>query len=257
MWHQWFNRTPATLVITDDAVLLRESGGDTVLVDQAPDLPEIEQCLRQHREKLKGKRLTLVLAGSWVRMLVLPWQDHLHRREDWEAIGQRALQKVSVNDSEHWFCRVSLMKYGKPVLVMGIYEKLHQLLMTLAAELKFEWKQIKPLNTLLLNKYTDVEKLIVAEPGLVTIMQLAHDGLEEVQLLKPPVGQELSGIQQYLARVQILSRRTNQLAKAKVIVSAALKQDWSELTTEQANIAVIQGRGELVSHAHWVVEQSV
>ncbi len=256
MWRQWFKQTMVTLVIADDGVVLKDGQRETVLVTQQPSLSEVEHSIRQYRSKLKGKRVKLVLAGSWVSVMVLPWQDHLSRRDDWEALGVQALQKACNNTSENWVCRVALAEYGRPVLVMGISEKFHQLLMTLANDLSFDWKQIKPLNTVLLNKHTGVGKLVVAEPGLITMMQLERESLVGVSVLKPPLGQELVGLQQHLVRLNMLGQQTHQRAKTHVIVSAALPQNWSALQEEQANLVVIKDRGGWNSHAQWIAHLS-
>ena len=258
MWRPWSNKTLATLVLTDDMLLLKESNGmNRVLVDQAIDLPLLERAIRQNNNKLKGKQLTLKMAGMWSRTLLLPWQEHVFHLEDWEAIARNALQKNSAVDVKHWFCRVTFQKYGEPVIAIGIPEALYQLLIKLSDELQFEWEAIKPLTIWMMNKYENTDKLIVAEPGLVTVMNRDRRKITGVQLLKPPAGQERIGIEQYLARNLMVNTTNRQPLKTTIIASNALEQDWSALKSLNANIDVIHSRNALTSHAHWVAQKCV
>ncbi|XZG71378.1 hypothetical protein ACTSKR_05820 [Chitinibacteraceae bacterium HSL-7] len=93
-----------------DAVILR-------LQQLLTDLP---------KGRFKQDRLELMLGSAFCRYAVLPWQDNLHKDEDWRGYAAVLMSQQFGVSVESWRIRVAPAGYGQPRLAAAVDEGFYQ-----------------------------------------------------------------------------------------------------------------------------------
>ena len=69
-------------------------------------------------------RATVLLGFPHVHYLMLPWQDGMHRMEDWQAFAETAFSQQADLDPTHWHVHVARHDFGQACLAVAISREL-------------------------------------------------------------------------------------------------------------------------------------
>lgn len=103
--------------------------------------------------KLSGHRLNLVVANSWVRYLILPWQEHVYAHKDWLALATNRMRERYGAKAADWDVKVSMQGYRQPVVAAAIDRPLAEGLDRLADIRHWHLQLIQPAFVALVNRY--------------------------------------------------------------------------------------------------------
>ena len=152
-------RKKQTLVLSPDALLLNDGRqACSALLSREEDSQHIDfdilsAALPAEMQKLAGKPVDIILANSWVRYLIIPWQPHLFSRADWQAVAERKFREVYGNSSSHWNIVLSMQGYGKPLVAAAVDREVCEGLERLALQQHWQLDHITPAFSALTQRY--------------------------------------------------------------------------------------------------------
>lgn len=247
------------LAIAEDGVALREGAGAARVLStsrQKLDVQSVVGVLQAHRQLLTGQSVSLVLANTFVRLIVLPWQPGLFSRNDWNALANHAFREQYGAAADQWKVKVSLRGFGESVVATAIDQDLYDGLLHSAKQLGFEWQSIEPVAMRLLNqaKREHLATLIV-EPQHLTLCEKFRSQFTRFSAMSPPAGQEAKHAAQMIARWQLQLPSTLQLSPSVIYVSGKLKESWtqeSQQMHDKLNLTLVIANQKHQAHASWL-----
>lgn len=247
------------LAIAEDGVALREAGGairELSTSNQKLDGQSIVEVLQAHRQLLKGQAVSLVMASAFVRLIVLPWQQGLSSRSDWNALASHAFREQYGAAADQWQVKVSLRGFGESVVATAMDQDIYDRLLSSAKQLGFEWRSIEPVAMRMLNqaKREHLATLIV-EPQHLMLCETAKSQFTRFSAMSPPTGQEAKHAAQMMARWQLQQSSGLQLSATAVYVSGKLKESWKQENQQmhdQLNVTLVMPKQTHQTHASWL-----
>jgi Fimbrial assembly protein (PilN) len=202
VWLPWSKTS--TLALSSTGIALSIRGEKPQLLTDATfeckDANQLTEILAQSESSLKKQSVNVVLSNTFVRYLVLPWQDAVLTQADWQAIAQHEFRKQFGATANDWLVRVNLGKHGQTVLAAAIDNKLYAQLQTSAEQLGFNVCVIEPLLMRVFNQHNPNSWVLVAEPQRLLLCQIRDDEWQQVVVDSPPAGQEYQHAEQLIQR---------------------------------------------------------
>lgn len=239
---------PSCLSLSAQGIALRLGNQvPQLLSDQAVvghDDSALAKVLEQQATLLKHQTIEVVLSNALVRYCVLPWQNGIYRREDWEAIAQHAFRKDFGSEANEWVVTLSLAAYQAPVLAGAIDQSLLLQLQTLSKQIGFTLAGVTPLLAKLEAKQTasSTQWLCAAEPQRIVLLQKNKEGYQQVLVDSPPTNAESMHLQQLVSRALLQTQQASaamgQVSKPLVYVSNALKTSWDDTVASSCKLAM-------------------
>lgn len=251
-----------TLAIAHDGIALRTGGEKPQMLTEAgfqwrAETPLLS-LLSQHENSLKNQPIKVVLSNTFVRYLVLPWQDAVFAKADWQAIAQHAFRQQFGAQAGDWRVSVHFQQYGQTVLAAAMNDDVYMQLEAAATALKFNMVRVAPLLMTLLNAHSADAKAIdwaltgwvlVAEPQRLLLCQINQGEWQQVLVDSPPAGQEYQHAEQLIQRAMLTALPTP-ATKVASYVSASLSKSWQEnIGSRQKMIMPVSGAKP---HAAWM-----
>jgi hypothetical protein len=222
----------ATLAVCSSGVALSLHGEKPRLLTDATfewkDSNQLAQILAQSESTLKNQSVNVILSNTFVRYLVLPWQDGVLTQMDWQAIAQHAFRKQFGAAANDWLVRVSLEKYGQTVLAAAIDNSFYAQLQISAEALNFSIGAVEPLLMRVLNQNKPNTWALIAEPERLVLCQMQDSEWRQVLVDSPPAGQEFQHAEQLIQRSLLQLEASAQPSKIGSFVSKALSKIWQD-----------------------------
>lgn len=117
------------------------------------DFAALAALLPEPMQKLAGRKIKIILSNSWVRYLVVPWQQHVYAQKDWLALAQNLMRERYGARSADWDVQISMQGYRQPVLAAAIDRQLAEGLDRLAEQHRWQLQGIEPAFAALVNRY--------------------------------------------------------------------------------------------------------
>jgi hypothetical protein len=242
-----FNK-PYTLAISQQGIALRTAEGNQLLAPQWDGMEQLTELLAKHSAVLNQQTVNVVLSNTFVRYLVLPWQDNVVKESDWQAIAKHAFRQQFDAAANDWRVAVSFGGYGQTILAAAIDESLCTQLAVIAQQFDFKLGQILPLLTVL-DKPTDKDWAMLAEPQRITLCQLRDEQWQQILIDAPQAGKEYDAADKLIERSLLSVSPSEQPRKIATYVSPNLKAHWQEsIANRQQLIARASGQ----QHAQWM-----
>lgn len=255
MWRPW-SKKHVRLAIAPNSVALRDASGKIHLVanDAALDLTQnfkaLNTLLDGQRTLLAGQSVEVVLAHSFVRFLVLPWQQVM-REQDWQAIARHAFKKTFGNAAADWHIDVQLSGYKKPVVAAALDQATFVGLQQLADTYGFNIARIAPLaNDCVPQAQASQHWLMVAEPQRLLFVQCEAGAWQQIWVDAPPAGAEQQHAEQLVQRTLVQMPTQQRPARISVFVSAELQPHWQK--NAQSVLHVVNQINQQAPHAVWM-----
>lgn len=149
---------PERLMLGDESLTLHHRGKlhSQPLPFERPeqiDFDALAAALPTPMQKLAGRKLTIILANSWVRYLIVPWQEHVYAHKDWLALAQNRMRERYGPKSAAWDVQISMQGYRHPVVAVAIDKQLSEGLDRLAGQQRWQVQGIEPAFAVLVNQY--------------------------------------------------------------------------------------------------------
>ncbi|MFW5432775.1 MAG: hypothetical protein ACKE5Q_08325 [Methylophilaceae bacterium] len=248
-----------TLAIAEDGIALRE-GSSSVRVlstsSQELDNQSMVGVLHEHHTLLKGRSVNLVVANTFVRFIVLPWQSGVFSRNDWAALANHAFREQYGPVADYWKIKVNLRGFGESVVATAIDQDLYEGLLSSAKQLGFAWQSIEPVAMRLLNQAKrDYLATLIVEPQHLMLCETSQTQFKRFSVMSPPSGQEAAFASQMLARWQLQLPTTLQLNPSAIYVSGKLKESWPQENQnmhDKFNLTVVVAKQKHQTHASWL-----
>lgn len=230
MWLPWSKS--GTLALSGIGVAFGLRGEKPQLLTDADfqwkDTNQLADILARSKNALKNQTVKVILSNTFVRYLVLPWQDGVMTQTDWQAIAQHEFRRQFGAAASDWLVQVVLGKYGQTVLAVAIDNSLYTQLQTAAKQLSFNICAIEPLLMSVCNQNSSNAWVLVAEPQRLLLSQMQGGEWKQVFVDSPPPGQEYQHAEQLIQRSLMQSETTAQPSKIATYVSAALNKTWQD-----------------------------
>ncbi len=242
-----FNK-PYTLAISQQGIALRTTEGAQLLAPQWDGVEHLTELLAKHSSVFNQQTVNVVLSNTFVRYLVLPWQDNVVKESDWQAIAKHAFRQQFDAAANDWRVAVSFGGYGQTILAAAIDESLYAQLAASAQQLDFKLGTISPLLTVL-DKPVDKDWAMLAEPQRITLCQLRDGQWQQILIDAPQAGKEYDAADKLIQRSLLSIAPSEQPRKITTYVSPNLKAHWQEsIANRQQLITLATGQ----QHAQWM-----
>jgi GspL periplasmic domain len=255
-------RAPLTLAISQQDIALSIHDKNSMLASASEQRAEpsfIADALASNQNIFKNQSVNIVLSNVLVRYIVLPWQDKVIKRTDWQAIARNAFSANFGAVADTWRVQVYLSAIGNNVLVAAIDETLCAQLETSAQQIGFSILSLQPLLTSILGQNPH-ECMLVAEPQRLTLGIRQDGNWQQVMVDSPPAGQEFAHAEQLIARSFMHFNPHAPAQKIPTYVSAALCETWQQQQTAQAQntsrMQLIKLANRTGNHAQWLAKIS-
>lgn len=230
MWLPWSK--PGTLALSGVGIAFGLCGKKPQLLTDADfqwkDTNQLTDILAHSKNALKNQTVKVILSNTFVRYLVLPWQDGVMTQADWQAIAQHEFRKQFGTAAVDWLVQVALGRYGQTVLAAAIDNSLYTQLQAAAKQLSFNISAIEPLLMSVCNQNSSDTWVLVAEPQRLLLSQMHGGEWNQVIVDSPPAGQEYQHAEQLIQRSLLQLETTAQPSKIATYVSAALNKTWQD-----------------------------
>lgn len=253
MWHPWSKKN-LCLSIAPNGVALRDAAGKRHFLPSEQDLvnhfSSIDSLLEKQKHVLKQQRLEVVLAHSFVRFLVLPWQQ-VAREQDWQAIAQHALKKTFGNSATDWQVRLQFAGFQQPVVAAALDNETFSGLQQMAQRFEFTIERLKPLASQYhVPHLKSLDWLLYAEPQRLTLVRVQNGVWQQVWVDAPPAQFEQQHAEQLLQRSMLQFPQAQHTQRIAAVVSAELKNHWQKKSPELLHQINMLNQQE--PHAMWM-----
>lgn len=242
MWRLWSKKN-MRLAVATNGVALRDANGKVHQIacpehlDLTQDVKALNTLLESQRAFLAAQKVEVVLAHSFVRFLVLPWQQVM-RAQDWQAIARHAFKKTFGNAAADWQLDVRLSGYQKPVVAAAIDQATFAGLNNLAQSYDFQIAHIKPLANFCVPTSTSNQGwLMIAEPQRLLLIQHVSGIWQNSWVDAPPRGAEQQHAEQLVQRILVQQPSQQRPARVTTYVSAELQPDWQKNSSSILQLA--------------------
>jgi Cu/Ag efflux protein CusF len=247
------------LAISNTGIAFCQGGKHSQLLTDATfrwkDANQLAEILFYNKNIFKNKQVNVVLSNTFVRYLILPWQEEVLTQTEWQAIAQHAFRKAFGAIANDWLTRVHFAQYGQTVLVAAIDNSLYTQLQHSAAQIGFDLVALEPLLTCIFNQDNNNIWTLIAEPQRLMLCQIRNGEWMQIAVDSPPAGQEYQKGEQLIQRSFLQLDTVNQPSKITTYVSAALSQGWQDkIGSRQKLMTPFTG---VQAHALWMANLPV
>lgn len=149
---------PARLILGREALSLRrgrKSWSAPVSLERsgAVDFEALSAVMPEPMKKMSGKPIRLVLASSWLRYLILPWQANVYAHKDWLALAYNRLRGLYGHHALSWDVQICFQGYRHPVIVVASDTSLTKGLEQLADSYRWQISAAEPTFSAVVNRY--------------------------------------------------------------------------------------------------------
>jgi GspL periplasmic domain len=252
-------RAPLTLAISQHDIALSINDKNSLLASASEQHAEpsfIADTLVSNQNIFKNQSVNIVLSNVLVRYIVLPWQDKVVKKSDWQAIARNAFSTNFGAVANAWRVQVYLSAIGNNVLAAAIDESLCTQLETSAQQISFSIRSIQPLLIRILGQNPH-ECLLIAEPQRLTLGITQNGNWQQIMVDSPPAGQELAHAEQLIARSFVHANTQSVAQKIPTYVSAALCETWQQQTAlgqKTQPMQLIKLANRTGNHAQWLAK---
>lgn len=252
---------PISIGISADGAAVRLGSGKTILITQE-NIFNLDANTRfamfdAYQNELEKKQINIILSHHFVRFLVLPWQQGVYSRQDWEAIAKHRLKKIFGSLANDWEVEVAFSKFGGSVLVSAMNKDYLVKLNVLAQHVGFKLQFVSPLFEKL---KPHIEKwpapwLVIVEPERVLLAQYEQDICQCVTIESPPKGQEYKHAKQLLKRMLLKNNMNENSVKILTFVSPVLQNAWPAIAEDTLSQCLMANNRlfKKEHHATWMV----
>lgn len=232
--HQWFS--PSTVALAANGIAVRRPDHSIQQLSSSEATYASSEALLEALAKVSHfiaqGSVRFIVSHHFVRYLVLPWQEGVVQRSDWEAIAQHEFRKRFGAVAEDWRIRVSLHGYQQSVMACAIDQRLVDGLQNLALEHKWRISAIEPLLMSILDQHHGYARwLMVAEPERILLCEHHEGSWQSFSMLSPPLGEENTQAQQQIRR-SMQQSTTDSNTVIQAWVSPELNRQWASDTAQ-------------------------
>lgn len=253
----------STLAISNHGIAFKHADGQSqlftdsqfTLANIAPlNTDQLTEVLNAHASSLKHQQVQVRLSNTLTRYLVLPWQNEVFAKKDWQSIAQHEFRKQYGAAADTWRISVSFGNYGQTTIAAAMDESLFAQLEVSAKALNFTITSIQPLLMTLLNTTADPQRdwALIAEPERIMLCRAYNSEWQQIAIDSPPTGLEYQHAEQLINRNLLQVVTNEQPRKVNSYVSAALHKVW-EHTASQLQKTMLRSNSTQV-HALWIAE---
>ena len=223
---------PSTLAISHTGIAFCQGGKKTQLLTDTTfrwiDANQLAEILASNKDIVKNQQVNVVLSNTFVRYLILPWQDGVLTQADWQAIAQHAFRKAFGVIANDWLTHVHFSRYGQTVLAAAIDKSLYVQLQRSAKQIGFDLVALESLLTRVFNQDNKNSWTLIAEPQRLMLCQIRNGEWLQTVMDSPLAGQEYQKAEQLIQRSILQLETANQPSKVSTYVSASLSQGWQD-----------------------------
>jgi len=253
----------STLAISHHGIAFKHADGQSQLLTDseftwanvAPlNTAQLAEILNAHQSLLKHQQVRVLLSNTLIRYLVLPWQNEVFARNDWQSIVQHEFRKQYGVAADAWKVSVSFSNYGQSIIAAAMDESLFVQLEASARALNFNITSVQPLLMPLLNTSAEPPRdwVLVAEPERILLCRMHNTEWQQILIDSPPTGLEYQHAEQLINRNLLHVATNEQPSKVNSYVSAALHKAW-EHTNSKLQKTMLRSNSTR-AHALWMVE---
>lgn len=248
------------LSLANDGIALQENAGQAQLISQATydsagdGTAQFVDALATHAQLMKHQPISLVLSNALVRFVVLPWQENVHKRNDWEALANHAFRQQYGLVADDWQVQVDFSTFGQSVIATGVDKQLYLSLMQSAKDNGFKWHSIAPVMAILANhkQLANADWTMVVEPNHILLSEKKDGEFVRFSVMAPPSGEEATSAMQMIARRKLHLTKAESTKKIMVYVSGGLDKSWPKDWLVDDNISVRFSRISYSTNAQWL-----
>ena len=246
----------STLAISHHGIAFRHADGQSQLLTDNKfawsNVAELAEILSAHQSLLKHQHVRVVLSNTLMRYLVLPWQNEVFARNDWQSIAQHEFRKQYGAAADAWKVSVSFSNYGQTIIAAAMDESLFAQLEANAKTLNFNITSVQPLLMTLLNTAVEAPRdwALIAEPERILLCRTHNTEWQQILIDSPPTGLEYQHAEQLINRNLLQVATNEQPSKVNSYVSAALHKVW-EHTNSKLQKTMLRNNSTQ-AHALWM-----
>ncbi|MDI1299758.1 hypothetical protein [Methylotenera sp.] len=253
----------STLAISNHGIAFKHADGQSqlltdsqfTLANVAPlNTDQLAEILIAHQSSLKHQQMQVRLSNTLIRYLVLPWQNEVFAKNDWQSIAQHEFRKQYGAAADAWKVSVSFGNYGQTIIAAAMDESLFAQLEASAKTLSFTITSIQPLLMTLLNTTAEPQRdwTLIAEPERIMLCRAYKSEWQQIAIDSPPTGLEYQHAEQLINRNLLQVATNEQPSKVNNYVSAALHKVWKH-TDNKLQKTVLRSNSTQ-AHALWMAE---
>lgn len=248
----------STLAISHHGIAFKHVDGQSKLLTDSKftwkNAAQLTEILNAYQSLLKHQHVRVLLSNTLIRYLVLPWQNEVFAKQDWQSIAQHEFRKLYGATADAWKVSVNFGNYGQTMIAAAMDESLFTQLEASAKALNFNITSVQPLLMPLLN--TTAESLrdwiLIAEPERILLCRAHDTEWQQIVIDSPPTGFEYQHAEQLITRNLLQIATNEQPSKVNSYVSAALHKVW-ENTNSKLQKTVLRSKSAQ-AHPLWMVE---
>ena len=251
---------PSTLSICHQGIAFKQANAKSQLLSDAnfnwQNATQLAEVLTAQESLLAHQQINVVISNTLVRYLILPWQDEVFAKNDWQSIAQHAFRKQYGAIADNWRVSVSLGEYGQSIIAVAVDESLYLQLEASAKALNFSLLSIQPLLMTILNITEKVERdwILIAEPERILLCRAYAKQWQQIAIDSPLSGMEFQQAEQIINRNLIQVTNSERPNNVFSFASTALNKSWetnSKLQKMMLRNPITQ------AHALWIAELPV
>ena len=234
----------STLAISHHGIAFKQADGQSKLLTDNKfawtNVAQLAEILNAHQSLLKHQHVRVLLSNTLIRYLVLPWQNEVFAKQDWQSIAQHEFRKQYGAAADAWRVSVSFGNYGQTIIAAAIDESLFAQLAASAKTLNFTVTSIQPLLMTLLNNAAEPQRdwTLVAEPERILLCRTHNEEWQQTVIDSPPAGLEYQHAEQLINRNLLQVATNEQPSKVNSYVSAALHKVWEQTSSKLQKIVL-------------------
>lgn len=220
-----------------------------MLSTQPTDFSKLDSIIEKYKTLFHKQSVNIILSHHFIRFIVLPWQEHIFKTQDWQAIAQHGFKKEFGSMANEWQTSVHFFGFGKPVLATAIDKVVIRQLDDVAKKIGFTLAKISPLlNACWISQRTD-DWLLIAEPEKLLLIQMQNGICRQLLLDVPPAGHEQQHSSHLVQRAMIQLPQKMHPKRVLAFVSGELLSAWQN---ESELITRIHPHAKSQPHASWM-----
>ena len=246
----------STLAISHHGIAFKHADGQSQLLTDSEftwaNGAQLTETLTAHQSLLKHQQVRVLLSNTLTRYLVLPWQNEVFAKKDWQSIAQHEFRKQYGAVADAWKVSVSFSNYGQTIIAAAMDESLFAQLETSAKAYHFNIISIQPLLMPLLNTSVEAPRdwALIAEPERILLCRMHNTEWQQILIDSPPTGLEYQHAEQLINRNLLQVATNEQPSKVNSYVSAALHKVW-EHTSSKLQKTMLRSNSTQ-AHALWM-----
>ena len=107
----------STLAISHHGIAFKHADGQSKLLTDNKfawtNVAQLAEILNAHQSLVKHQHVQVLLSNTLIRYLVLPWQNEVFAKQDWQSIAQHEFRKQYGAAADTWKVSVNFGNYGQ------------------------------------------------------------------------------------------------------------------------------------------------